>query len=86
MAGYFLGDLSSDRKLASRADVLAAARRAGASFRQVSTDGQGVVRVLLRPSEHAAAIGGAFFHKRADADAFCKVAGSQVVHAQIWGR
>jgi len=71
---YFLGDLSSERIAASRGDVLLRARTTGACYQQVSTDGQGMIRVLLRPSQYAVAIGGGWFSTQAAATKFCRMA------------
>lgn len=73
MADYFLGEYASDRRPSSRARVVNAAREARAGYCQISLDGQGVRRVLLRSGGPSSpAVGGAFFRKETAARAFAQ--------------
>lgn len=73
MPSYFLGQYHSDRQPCTRGKLVLRAVDALADSMQISVDGQGVYRVLLRPSAYGQAVGGAWFRTHKAARSFCAV-------------
>lgn len=71
MPSYFLGHW--DRQPCTRHRLVLSAVEALADSMQISVDGQGVYRVLFRPSTYGQAVGGAWFQRHKAAKSFCSV-------------
>lgn len=84
MASYHLTTEAWDgRKPCTRAGLLVAAMRGGASYIHRSTDGQGVVRIALRVCPGARAIGFAYFRSAHAADRFAAMAREELRRAAL---